>query len=98
VTGTPRVPYRFDGTSWIEIVNRCREMGLFTYGYVDSDASPLNVIHDDISGNFYHGNEFLLAAYISANGGTPDFDAGSIDICKPLAVEWTIRISFAGDG
>lgn len=92
VTGTPNVPYRFNGTSWIEIVNRCREMGLFTYGYASLDTyawSYLNV-------KAHHGNAYFLAAYISANGGDPDFDINDIDICKSLSIEWAIRISFMG--
>lgn len=92
VTGTPRVPYRFDGTSWIEITTRCRELGLFTYGTTYSDAYAVS-INIDVT----HGREYFLAAYLSANGESPDFDADYIDICKLLAVEWTLSVGFAGD-
>lgn len=94
VTGTPRVPYRFDGTSWIEITTRCRELGLFTYGTTHSDAYAASIISKY---NFTYGNAYFLAAYLSANGESPDFDADYIDICKLLAVEWTLSVGFAGD-
>lgn len=93
VTGTPNVPYRFDGTSWIEITTRCRELGLFTYGTTYSDAYAVSI---DIAG-FTHGNAYFLAAYLSANGESPDFDADYINICKSLAVEWTLSVAFVGD-
>jgi len=92
VTGTPRVPYRFDGTSWIEITTRCRELGLFTYGTTHSDAYAVST-----GKGFTYGNAYFLAAYLSANGESPDFDADYIDICKSLAVEWTLSVVFAGD-
>ena len=92
VTGTPRVPYRFDGTSWIEITTRCRELGLFTYGTTHSNEYAVG-----IAGPASHGAAYFLAAYLSANGESPDFDADYIDICKLLAVEWTLSVGFAGD-
>lgn len=93
VTGTPRVPYRFDGTSWIEITTRCRELGLFTYGTTYSDAYAVSIGPSAAT----HGAAYFLAAYLSANGESPDFDADYIDICKLLAVEWTLSVGFAGD-
>ena len=102
VTGTPyNIPYRFNGTEWIEIENKCREVGLFTYGFPSTATgiSPnTNTFKWSHSGaNMSAGNAYTLAAYISANGSNPDFNVGGIDICKALVVEWRIRISFTGD-
>lgn len=102
VTGTPyNIPYRFNGTEWIEIENKCREVGLFTYGFPSTATgiSPnTNTFKWRHSGaNMSAGNAYTLAAYISANGSNPDFNVGGIDICKALVVEWRIRISFTGD-
>lgn len=102
IIGTPyNIPYRFNGTEWIEIIDRCREVGLFTYGfpYTGTGISPnTNTFKWSCSrGNDSTGNVYTLAAYISANGSNPDFNVGDIDICKALVVEWRIRISFTGD-
>jgi len=96
VTGTPNVPYRFDGTSWIEIVNKCRECGIFTYGPAISDAYQWTY-QSTTAGIMSVNNVYALAAYVSANGGTPDFNVGDIDICKSLSIEWKIRVAFTGD-
>lgn len=102
IIGTPyNIPYRFNGTEWIEIENKCREVGLFTYGFPSTATgiSPnTNTFKWRHSGaNMSAGNAYTLAAYISANGSNPDFNVGGIDICKALVVEWRIRISFTGD-
>lgn len=104
IIGTPyNIPYRFNGTEWIEIENKCREAGLFTYGFPSTGAgiSPNTNTFKwrFISPNTHviAGNVYTLAAYISANGSNPDFNVGDIDICKALVVEWKIRISFTGD-
>ena len=102
IIGTPyNIPYRFNGTEWIEIENKCREAGLFTYGFpstatgISPNTNTFKWRHN--AGNMSAGNVYTLAAYISANGGNPDFNVGDIDICKALVVEWRIRISFTGD-
>lgn len=102
IIGTPyNIPYRFNGTEWIEIENICREVGLFTYGfpYTATGISPnTNTFKWSHYGyDMSAGNVYALAAYISANGSNPDFNVGGIDICKALGVEWRIRISFTGD-
>lgn len=97
VIGTPHVPYEFNGTSWGEITTRIREGGLFTYRYPTSASYRWTVSFSSISTTKYYGNSYQLAAYISANGENPDFNYTDINICLPLIIEWTIRISFAGD-
>lgn len=102
IIGTPyNIPYRFNGTEWIEIENKCREVGLFTYGF---PSTATGISPNTNTFKWYHyrsnmsaGNAYTLAAYISANGSNPDFNVGGIDICKALVVEWRIRISFTGD-
>lgn len=89
--------YHWDEDSWEEIP-KIREMGLFTYGY--NDQNQYQWVYNSNIGDSRvdrKGNVFWLAAYISANGDTPDFDEDDINVCKPLAVEWILRISFAGD-
>ena len=102
IIGTPyNIPYRFNGTEWIEIENKCREVGLFTYGFpstapgISPNTNTFKWSH--YGENISAGNVYTLAAYISANGSNPDFNVGDIDICKALVVEWRIRISFTGD-
>jgi len=97
VIGTPHVPYKFNGTSWEEITTRVRECGLFTYRYNPSTAYRWTVGVSNVSNTIYYGNSYQLAAYISANGENPDFNYTDINICLPLIIEWTIRISFVGD-
>lgn len=104
IIGTPyNIPYRFNGTEWIEIENKCREVGLFTCGF-PSTATGISPNTNTFKWRFINpntnmsaGNAYTLAAYISANGSNPDFNVGGIDICKALVVEWRIRISFTGD-
>lgn len=105
IIGTPyNIPYRFNGTEWIEIENKCREAGLFTYGF-PATAADISPNTNTFKWTHYYGwavnisvgNAYTLAAYISANGSNPDFNVGGIDICKALVVEWRIRISFTGD-
>ena len=102
IIGTPyNIPYRFNGTEWIEIENICREVGLFTYGF-PATGTGISPNTNTFKWSYYStstsaGNAYTLAAYISANGSNPDFNVGGIDICKALVVEWRIRISFTGD-
>lgn len=88
--------YRFDGTTWV-VIPPIRECGLFTYGYADNNGYRFTHAQGTNTGTFDFGNSYFLAAYISANGGNPDFNVGDINLCKSLVLEWTLRISFAGD-
>jgi len=104
IIGTPyNIPYRFNGTEWIEIENKCREAGLFTYGFpatgggISPNTNTFKWVYSSLHETAVRGNVYTLAAYISANGSNPDFNVGGIDICKALGVEWRIRISFTGD-
>lgn len=96
VIGTPHIPYEFNGTSWGEITTRIREGGLFTYRYNPSTSYGWTV-SNNVTSYISYGDNYQLAAYISANGENPDFNYTDINICLPLIIEWTIRISFAGD-
>lgn len=76
--------YVYSLGSW-GVIPACTELGLFTYGY-----SGLNAFKWEISDNVgaTYGGTFMLSAYLCANGGSPDFLSTSIDLTRPLIVEW----------
>lgn len=76
--------YVYNSGSW-GVVPACTELGLFTYGY-----SGFNTFKWAISDNVgaTYGGTYMLSAYLCANGGSPDFLLTSIDLTRPLIVEW----------
>jgi len=74
--------YVYKNDAW-EIVPACTEIGLFTYGY-----SGLTGFKWYLTGGASYGGTYMLSAYLCANGGSPDFLSTSIDLTRPLVVEW----------
>lgn len=76
--------YVYESGNWV-VVPACTELGLFTYGYSGRNTFKWS-ISDNVGATY--GGTYMLSAYLCANGGSPDFLSTSIDLTRPLVVEW----------
>lgn len=67
------------------------EMGLNTYGA----SLPTTYLWNGDESNYITGKSSHFIAYLSVLG--EDFAPEDINICKPLTIEWRLRVAFASD-